>query len=190
MTVTAIRWSGLGLIIGAVLLGIGIIKVSFNPVENQQFPPDVNVLFLIASILLLISFPGMYARQANSTGWLGLAGYILLQAGMVLIVMIASAPLLYPSIKDAPGESIFAFSLGIALTLGLLLTGIAAIRGGAFPLWSGILLILATIGFFFVFFIAEYLPSVGGQVGSAMFGVLLSLAFGWIGLSMCTGPLR
>jgi hypothetical protein len=37
---------------------------------------------------------------------------------------------------------------------------------------------------FFVFFVAEFLPAAAGQVGSAVFGILLALGFGWIGWAM------
>ena len=186
---TAVRWSGLLLIAGSVLLGIAIVRVSFNPVVNQLFTPGVSVLFLLSAILLLLSLPGMYARQANSAGWLGLVGYILLQAGIVLIVIVSATPLLYPSIKATPGENIYAFLLGIALTLGLLLTGIATIQAGILPRWSGILLLAATAGFFFDFFVAEFLPPIAGQAGSALFGVLLTVALTWVGFSILTNPL-
>ncbi|MCL4562998.1 MAG: hypothetical protein M1281_20590 [Chloroflexi bacterium] len=62
--------------------------------------------------------------------------------------MVAPA-LLYPSLDQAPGENLAAFLPGIALTLGLLLTGIATILAGVYPRWAGILLLAATAGFFF-----------------------------------------
>lgn len=190
MTDIALRWSGLILMAGAILLGFAIVLVSFNPVVNQAMSPGVSLFLMLSAILLLLSLPGMYARQANAAGFLGLTGYTLLQAGMVLIVAVAATPLLYPSFKEAPGESLFAFLLGIALTFGLLITGIATLRAGVFPRWSGILLLAATAGFFFVFFVAEFLPPITGQIGSAFFGILLALALAWIGSSLWISPLR
>ena len=185
----AVRWSGLFLIAGAALLGIAIVRVSFQPVVNQQFTSGTSLIFLLSSILLLLSLPGMYFRQANSAGWLGLAGFGLLQPGILLLVVIASTPLLYPGIKTPSGENMVVFLLGIALVIGLLLTGIATIQAKVFPLWSGILILAATAGFFFVFFIAEFLPPITGQIGSAFFGIVLALSLVWIGISIWTGPL-
>jgi hypothetical protein len=71
--------------------------------------------------------------------------------------------------------------------LGLLLTGIAIIRAGVFPRGAGILLLAATAGFFFDFFVAEFLPPLAGQIGSAVFGILLALALSWIGVSLWSG---
>ena len=187
MADTALRLSGLLLIGGAALLGAAIVILSFKPVINQVFSPGISVLLLLSSILLLVSLPGMYARQANMAGWPGLAGYALLQAGMALLIIIAAPPILYPAIKEGSGNNPVLFVLGIALTLGLLLTGIATIRAGVYSQWSGILLLAATAGFFFVFFVAEFLPARAGQIGSAFFGMLLALALASIGLSIWRG---
>jgi hypothetical protein len=45
----------------------------------------------------------------------------------------------------------------------------------------------ATVGSFFVFFVAEFLPPIAGQFGSAAFDLLLALALGWIGYSLLAG---
>ena len=188
MTTMASRLSGLSLIIGAVLLGTAMVALSFNPVVNQLFPPFVNWLFMIGSILLLLSLPAMYARQANASGWLGLTGHALLQAGILLLVVVAAPPLLYPTLKEASGNSVLAFGLGIALTLGLLLTGLTTFRAGIYPRAAGALLLAAMAGFVFDFFVAEFLPAIAGQAGSALFGVLLALGLAAAGRSMFANP--
>ena len=189
MSTIAFRWSGILLVAGAALLGIAIVLVSLKPVMNEVFSPGVARLFLLSSIFLLLSLPAMYARQADAAGWLGLAGHVLLQTGILLLVLLAATPILYPAIQTPSGENVVAFLLGIDLTLGLLLTGIATIRAGVFPRWAGILLLAAMAGFFFDFFVAEFLPPVAGQVGSAFFGVLLALALAWIGIALWIGRL-
>lgn len=180
----AMRWGGLSLIVGAILLGVATVLISLNPVVNQPLSPRNSLLLLLASIFLLLSLPVMYAKQIETAGWLGLAGFVLLQTGILLLVVMSSTPLLYPSLEIASGENIVVFLLGIALTLGLLLTGIATIQAGVHPQWAGIALLAATAGFFFVFLIAEFLPRQSGQIGSALFGIVLTLAFVGIGFSM------
>jgi hypothetical protein len=184
MSESAYRVSSLLLIAGAVILAAAIVMLSLNPVIGRPLPPKASLLLLLGSIALLLSFPGMYARQSEAAGWVGLVGYLLLQGGLVLLVVLASTPLLFPAFEQAPGENPVVFFLGIALVLGLLLTGIAVIRAGVFPRWTGILMLAATAGFFFDFFIAEFLPPAAGQIGSAVFGVVLGLALAWIGLSL------
>lgn len=185
MASTAIRWSGLILIAGALVLGAAIVVVTLSPSPNQAFSPLVGYLFWLAGILLLLALPGMYARQANPAGWLGLAGFVLLQAGTVLFVMLATPVLWYPSTKEPFPESISAFLLGIALTLGLLLTGVATLRAGVYSRWASILLLGATLLFFFSFFIAEFLPPVPWL--GALLGILLASALAWIGASLLRG---
>ena len=96
-------------------------------------------------------------------------------------------PLRFPSFNPASSENVVDFTFGIALTLGLLLTAIATIRASVLPHGAGILLLAATAGFFFDFFVAEFLPPVAGQAGSALLGILLALAFAWIGVAMLQG---
>lgn len=184
MSETAVRLGGWLLVGGSSLLGFAIVKLSLRPVVNQQFSRGISVLMLISAVLLLLSLPAMYAAQSDSAGWLGLTGFALLQAGVVLFVLLASTPLLYPSITIPAGENAAVFLLGIALTVGLVLTGIATVRAGVFPRWSGITVLAAAAGFFFLFFIAEFLDPRVTQVGSACFGVLLAVALASIGVSV------
>jgi len=184
----AIQWCGLLLIVGAALLVVALVMASFVPELNQQLPPLANTLLFVSSIFFLLSLPAMYARQADVAGWLGLIGHGLLQTGILLFVIVSAPPLLYSSF-DLPFEnSLTAFLLGIALTLGLLLTAIATLRAGVFPRWAGILLLAGTAGFFFSFFIAEWLPRLAGQVVGVITNIPLGLALAWIGFSMWKRP--
>lgn len=188
MVNTAIRWSGLLLIVGAILLGTVIVLVSFNFVGSESLAsPLISFPLLVSSILLLLSLPAMYAKQADAAGWLGLAGYALLQTGILLLVNVASMPLRFPTFHPASGENAVDFLLAIALTLGLLLTAIATIRAGVFPKRAGILLLAGTAGFFFSFFVAELLPPPLGGLGNAFLGLLLPLAFAWMGVALLQG---
>jgi 4-amino-4-deoxy-L-arabinose transferase-like glycosyltransferase len=190
MTGTAIRWSGLPLIAGGVMLGAAIVLISLGPVANQTFSPVVSYLFLLSAVLLLVSLPGMYARQASAAGWLGLAGYALLQVGIVLFIMLATTPLVYPSVTGPIPENAPMFFLAIALAFGLLLTGLAALRAAVLPRWAGILLVAATASFFFGFFVSEYLPRQGQQLGTAFLGILLALPLAGVGWSLWTRRLH
>jgi hypothetical protein len=187
MSNIAIRWSGLLLIAGAALLGIAIVMASLAPEMTQQLPPLANALLFLASILLLLSLPAMYAGQADAAGWLGLIGHVLLQTGVLLFVVVSAPPLLYSSFDRPFENSVTAGLLGIVLALGLFITSIATLRAGVFPRWAGILLLIGTAGFFFSFFIAEWLPRLAGQVVGVITDIPLGLALAWIGLSMWTG---
>jgi hypothetical protein len=186
MTNQAIRWSGLAVSVGAVLLGAAIVRLSFGPSNADLLSsPLISTLFFVSCLLLLLGLPGMYARQASTAGWLGLLGHVLFQTGILLPLILGAVPLVYPSSKiSTPGDSVTGGLLGIAWTLGLLLTAIATTRAAVFPRATGILLLAATAGFFFNFFIAELLPSVAGQVGGIVLGILIALPLTWIGVWM------
>jgi hypothetical protein len=152
MADSSIRWSGVLLLAGALLLGASLIMASFGP-ATAHLSPATSVLMLVASVLVMLALPTMYIRQANSAGALGLVGHILLEVGMTFLVVYVAAPLLFPTLKEPPGESPLAFFLGIALVLSILFTSIASLRAGIFPRWSGILLLGAAMGFFFDYFL-------------------------------------
>lgn len=187
MVKVAMRWSGLALLTGVLLFGTAVAIVSLG--RQALASPVVDTMLLVGSILLMLGWTGMYARQAEAVGWLGLVGHILLQAGNVLIIVAAAQPLFTPSITGL-GESAAAFFLGIALLLGLVLTAVATLRVGVYPRWSGVLLLAAGAGFLFSFFVAEDLPPIAGPLSGAVFGLLIAGAFGWIGVSLWMGQDR
>jgi len=187
MSENAVRWSGLPLIAGAVLLVAAIVLVAVNPGPSGLLLPVTTSCFLMSALLLLLALPGFYARQADAAGWLGLAGYGLLQAGVVLFVVLAAPPLVYPSLSGPIPENAPMFYLAIALTLGLLLTAVATLRARVFPRWTGALLLAGTLTFFFGFFIAELLPPgppVVSEASTALLGVLLGLPIAGWGLAL------
>jgi hypothetical protein len=184
MSQIAIRTAGFLLLAGAVLFSISIIMISTKPVMNRSFGSTESLLLFLAGLALLIALPALYFKQSATSGLPGLIGYITLQAGMVFIISIAAPRLFYPSFNAPLGESPVAFVLGICLVIGLLATGIGVLQAGVYPRQAGILILAATAGFFFVFFIAEFLPPITGQIGSAVFAILLGAAFAWIGVAM------
>jgi len=190
MTRIAVHWGGLLLIVGAALFGAALVVVSFAPDVTGPLPPLANILLFLSSVLLLLALPAMYARQADAAGWAGLIGHALLQTGILLLVVVTSPPLVYSSFDLPFEDSLTAFLLGSAFSLGSLVSAIATLRAGVFPRPAAILLLAATAGFFFSFFIAEWLPRLAGQIGNAIMGALLGLSLAWIGLSMWTGPQR
>ena len=180
----AIHWSGPALVGGAIALVVAIGLIALRPVVGQSISPNVAALILLSAALLLLSLPAMYAAQAEQVGVLGLVAHALLATGLLLPVVVAATPLLHPSLGVPAGEHPLVFVLGIALTLGLLLTGISTFQADVLPRPAAVLLLAATAGFFFVFFVAEFLPAPAGQIGSAVFGIMLALGFAWIGVAL------
>lgn len=181
---TAIHWAGPVLVFGAIAFGLMVVLVSREPVIGMSMGQAVAPLAICSAALLLLSLPAVYAVQAERAGTIGLAGHAFLSTGLLLVVAVASPPILHPAINAPIGEHPLLFGFGIALTLGLLLTGIATYQAGVFPRPAAVLVLAATAGFFFSFFVAEFLPPVAGQLGSAIFGVLLAAGFAWMGIAL------
>jgi hypothetical protein len=146
----------------------------------------VSWLLAAGAILISLALPQMYASQAREAGVLGLVGFVLLEAGWVLVVVVTTAPLMYKGLPSEPGESVAALALGTMLAIGFVLTGIATIRSGVVSSWVGYLLLAAATGFVFLFFVAEFLPAAASRIGGLLFGLLIGAGWAWMGVSMWT----
>jgi hypothetical protein len=181
---TPIALGGIALVAGAIAATYAILRISTRPVIGQALSTDVAAALLIAAALLLLGLPALYAVQAMQSGALGLLGHALLSIGLLLMVIVATEPLLHPSAALATEEHPVVFVLGIAFAIGLLLTGVATYQTDVLPRPAAILLLGSMAGFAFVFFVAEFLPPSAGQIGTAVFGVLLMAAFAWLGIAL------
>jgi len=175
---------GAALVAGAIVATYAVLRISTRPVIGQALATDVAAALLIAAALLSLGFPALYAAQADASGAIGLLGHALLSIGLLLLVIVAAGPLLHPAANLPTGEHPVVFVLGIAFAVGLLLTGIATYQADVLPRPAAILLLGAMAGFVFVFFVAEFLPPSAGQIGTAVFGVLLMAAFAWLGIAL------
>ncbi len=190
---TLIRWAG----VSAMLAGICYVIVGvFHPLNIPQSVTTsrwiiVHVFAIAMSFFGLLGMAGLYARQAEKTGWLGLAGYLLLSLWLALIlgftfvevfilpVIAATAPAFVAgwlgmftgtaSTVDL-GALPFVWTLtGPIYILGGLLFGVATFRAAILPRGAGILLAVGTvIGPVAILFPAEYQPKVAVPVGLAL----------------------
>jgi hypothetical protein len=174
MKITAsslIRWTGLAALVA------GLIFAGIQPIH----PPDVlssvttsawaiiTTLKTVMCLLFLIGIAGLYARQVEKAGWLGLAGFLLLilcwwlqsayvfAETFILPQLATSAPPFVVSFlgiaSGNPGDmnigplpAIYSLGIGIPYMLGGLLFGIATLRAGLLPRWpAGLLAVAATV---------------------------------------------
>lgn len=180
----AIHWSAPLLVLGAVLLGLTTVAAALRPTVQTMLSPEVATLGVLAAAFLVASLPGMYAAQADAAGAIGLAGYVLLQVGLLLLVVVSAAPLLYPTVTEPFANHPLTGGLGVALFLGLLLTAIATLQAGVYPRPAALLLVAGTAGFFFGFFVSEFLPPGPAQVANAVLGVLAPAGLAWCGAAL------
>ena len=167
MKITApklIRWAGLSAMVA------GIIFAGIQPIHPPDVLSSVNTsAFIIItslktamSLFGLFGIAGLYARQVEETGWLGLAGYLLLSIfyavqmcfsfvePLILPLLTTVAPTFVESVLGMASGAGGPMNLGALATvyslvsvlylLGLLLFGIAMFRARILPRWPAGLL--------------------------------------------------
>ncbi len=203
MKITAsslIRWSGLAAMVA------GIIFAGIQPIH----PPDVlasvttgawaiiTPLKTVMCLLFLLGILGLYARQVEKVGWLGLVGYLLFSLSWALqtAYVFAEAFIIPPLASIAPkfvdgllgaasgrasevnlGAIPGLYTLvGILYMLGGLLFGIATFRAGILPRWAGGLL----AGTALLTPLAALLPHAIQRLAAIPMGVALA----WLGYAL------
>ena len=166
---TLIRWAGLAALVG------GIIFAGIQPIHPPDFLPSVTTtmwaiiisLKLLMCFLFLIGIAGIYVRQSEEAGWLGLVGFLLfsaswaLQSGFVFAELFILPPLATAApqfidsylgvVNGSPGPMdigalVPAYTVvGILYLLGGIVFGIATIRAGVLPLWPAALLAITAL---------------------------------------------
>jgi hypothetical protein len=164
-----IRWAGLSAIVA------GVIFAGIQPIHPPDFLPSVTTgewaiiisLKLTMCFLFLLGIVGIYVRQAEKAGWLGLAGFVLfslswaLQSGFVFAEVFILPPLATAApqfvdsylgiVNGTPGEMnigaiVPAYTfVGIFYLLGGMLFGITTFRAGVLPRWPAGLLAVTAI---------------------------------------------
>jgi hypothetical protein len=161
---TLFRLAGLSAIVaGLCFIMIGI----FHPVNASAYvtTPSWVIAHIFAFALGffgLLGLAGLYARQVEESGWLGLAGFVVFGLWMTLMScftfmeafilprLVTESPLYAEGILGMFTGAASQVELGILPTLwtisnpmyllGLLLFGIATFRAGVLPRWAGALL--------------------------------------------------
>jgi hypothetical protein len=203
MEITAanlIRWAGLSaMVAGICYVIVGIFHPANVPLSVTTTRWVIVHIFACAmSFFGLLGIPGLYARQAEKSGWLGLAGYILLSLWLVVIMGFSFVEaFILPHVATALPAFVQAwmgmfngpagkFDLGVLPTiwtltgpvyiLGGLLFGIATFRAGILPRWAGALLALSTV----LAPIAGLLPN----ASQPKIAIPMGLALAWLGYSV------
>jgi hypothetical protein len=161
LTRNLIRWSGLIAVLGGVLFPVAaVIHPNGEDLAAVSMPTWVpaHLLGFVSVTLIHLSLIGLYARQVEQAGWLGLVAFVLAFVGgafamviqyvtSILIPLIAAqAPALFDQAMTPPKFAPPLFVLGFIL--GHVLFGLATIRAGVLPRGSGVLVVIGILLFF------------------------------------------
>ena len=197
-----IRWAGLA------AMGTGILYIAIQAIHPLDVLLSVTTtrwaivhyLSIVMDLLGLFGMVGLYARQVEKSGWLGLAGYLLFSLfwafdvafhfieAFVEPVVATEAPKfvagLLGMVSGVPSEiSLGAIPVVYALdgiagyVLGGLLFGIATFRAGILPRWAGGLLALGAM-------LPLLLSSLVHHPFDRLFAIPVGFALVWLGYAL------
>jgi hypothetical protein len=194
-TANLIRWSGLISLVAGVLYAVGAllhpVGESLAAVISPNWVP-AHLVYWVSVLLLHLGLVGLYARQAEQTGRLGLVGFVLAFIGTALVgsilvfastvlpLIAAEAQAIFDRAATPPDFLLPVFILGFGM--GWILLGLATMRAGVLPRWAGLLLIIGVT----LFMISEAAPFEAMlahtlvTVGDIIFG----LGLVWIGYAL------
>jgi hypothetical protein len=160
----------------------------------------VHYLACAMSFFAVLGLAGLYARQVKESGWLGLAGFVLLSLWFVLVMgftfveafILPRVATAVPAFAEGwmgmlvgPAGT---FDLGVMPTLwtltapiyilGGLLFGIGTFRAGILPRWAGALLAVGTL----LAPVAAFLPN----ASQPKIAIPVGLALTWLGYALMT----
>ena len=187
-----IRLSGLAAVVAGALLLVGdlldLLSLATGPENLSEAATTAPftftfLLYLIGSVLLLVGLVGLYVRQSEASGLIGLVGFAVAFLGSALVLgavwaQLFVAPFLAiraPATLDAEptGTLAVGFTLTFALgALGWLLFGIAALRAGVYPRAAAIALMVGAV--------ISFLPIPAS-------GIVLDVVVAWLGFTLLTG---
>jgi hypothetical protein len=164
-TSTLMRLAGISaMITGLCFLVIGIFHPLNEPSSVNTTWVNVHIAATALGFFGLFGMAGLYARQVEETGWLGLAGFLLFTAWMTLVCgfsfveafieppLATVSPAFVEALMGMFSGASNGIDLGVLPTLwnisgpmyilGPLLFGIATFRARVLPRWAGLLLAL------------------------------------------------
>jgi hypothetical protein len=193
---------GIALMLGGVLHAVASIPHLNNgdpmSIESRLWTP-LQVSFALSFLLIGVGALGVYLRQGEQTGWLGLIGVVLASFGSLLTVTTSFMWGLvtpYLAIQEAtprapndllgpkgaiPGVFKLLLTYIFLLLPGFILTGITTISAGVLPPLAGWLVLIGIV------------VSQPGNMVSRLAnlrnvgGVLFGIGLAWLGIGLISG---
>jgi hypothetical protein len=199
-TTNVTRWAGLAAIAaGGLFIGIQLI----HPIDVIASVTTgrwaiVHFMGVAMCLLSLAGITGIYARQVEEAGWLGLVGFLLAGLFWAFTLCFQFAEAFFSPVLATAAPKFVEGFLGIVtghageIDLGLLpavhsatgilyiasglLFGIATFRAGVLPRWAGALLAFAAV--------APLAAPLVGHPFDRVFAVPMGLALTWLGYAV------
>jgi hypothetical protein len=183
---TLYRLSGISLLIGSVLAIVGGILGIFSSDPASTMAIAGSLIQFVGATLGLLGLPGMYAKQAQRAGVLGLIGTALMFCYILILGTFGSAlnAIVLPFIathapaivQSTPAGLDLFFTIGGVLgAAGGISLGLATIRASVLPRWAGVLLMGSVIQL-----IGDFFQSPIAHLGF----VLVMIGFAWLGAAL------
>lgn len=200
-----IRWAGLAAM-GSGILYITIQAIHpldvFSSVTTAQWA-ITHYLSILMDLLAMLGIAGIFARQVEKSGWLGLAGYLLFSGfwafsvalhfieAFISPVVANIAPKFVEGLLGMVAGHASEINLGalptvyelliglVGYVIGGILFGIATFRAGVLPRWAGGLLAIGTL-----LPVLSSLSSVVPHPYDRIFAVPVGLALVWLGYAL------
>lgn len=192
-----LQWSGMaGVASGILLILLDFAFLIFFGDQPERVAAATTswlillALSIVGAYLGLLALIGLYARQVEETGRLGLAAFIIASFGTVMNIgfnwgggfivpaLTSAAPEFLDQVAEAPPAIVAAgfISTFVLFALGWLLFGAASLKARVFPAIPFWLLIIGAV-----------LGLVSRIVGLGIPNVLFGLALAWLGWRLWKG---
>ncbi len=154
------RLSGIVVLLGGVFAMIGaVLEVPSAPGTPLWIPG--TGFSLAGSLMILLGWPGLYLRQADKAGRLGLLGFVLSSVALLVLgIGFGTIDTFASQILAVEGSmpALLGFELlgGLLLVVGPLLFGIATLRARVFPRWVALILIVGSIATLITVFLHDW----------------------------------
>src|SRR5215211_5813569 len=188
-----VRWSGLALVAGGLLLALASALHPSRETTATILTAEVrlvaaHVLFTLSSLLILLGLPGLYGVHSVRMGRMGLVGFLLALMGTMLVAVSGNfgfiAPVLAaesPATIDAINAYLPVVALNavafVGFVAGFNVFGMAMAKTATLPRSSGLLVAVGApiqlLGFAMGQFVAPALLTIG-ILGSVALGVGLA----------------
>lgn len=200
---TLMRLAGLS----ATLAGLGIVVMGMFHPANEPASVTTSTWIIVHIFATSLGFfgvlglAGVYARQVEKAGWLGLIGFLLFSAWMALIGMVSfvEAVLLPQLASEFPPfvADLMGMFTGVPsqvnlgalpllwtistpmLILGSLLFAIATFRARVLPRWAAVLLALGSV-------MVPFSVLVSTEIAAKIIMVPMGLGLAWMGYALLT----